>query len=444
MKQAKKIILAVVAVAVLAGMVMMTGCSKGSEDEQVTLTFWHWWGDQHPLMEKMAVQYEEETGVKIIMELIGNSEYFKKLQAAAGANKMPDIIGLAGGGEVLARYVKAGRILELTEELNKETFAWRNTFFPRALEPFRYEEGNSYEIKGDSYWGLPITTMNIQIFYHKDIFEDAGLDPEAPPKTWSEFMEISKHLLAEDISPFMAGFGDLWIDYTFFDAYCWTYLGKDNMRKLYSGELPYTNEGCVKALQRVVDLRANNILYAGSVALPNKEAEINFANKKAAMMLNGSWGVNVYTGITSEKLDLGVFPFPKPDDSEYPMYLIGGVGSGCAITNNAEDPQEAIAFLRWFTSEKQQVRFAQEAHQIPANFQAMDDIDPILQGFAKGMRHLTPDIKLEEKWAVREVLQKGFQSILIGEKIPQEILEQAWEVKQKVTAKEKAAAAEKK
>ncbi len=416
---------------------LLFGCGKHPEKKrEVKITFWEWWADQQSMFESMAKEYEEETGVKVAFELSApvGSDYFNKLQASANANTLPDIIGLAGGGELLARYIRAGRIYEMTGKLNADTSAWRNTFFPRALKAFHYEEGNAYEVKPDTFWGVPISVMNIQIYYNKQLFKKAGLDPEKPPATWDEFLEAGDQLNRAGIPPFLVGFGDLWIDYTFFNAYCWTYLGEEKMRKLYSGTLPYTDPGCVSVLERVVDMQKKKILYPGAVSMSNKDAEINFANQKAAMMLNGSWAVNVYLEMNSE-LELGVFPFPKPEDAAHPMYLIGGVGKGCAVTNNSENPEEAVAFLRWFLSKEQQVRLAKESKQIPANFQAMDEIDPLLKDFAKGMRNLTPDLKMEEKYEVREVISKGMQSILIGKSDPEKVLKQAWKTKQKVMAK---------
>jgi raffinose/stachyose/melibiose transport system substrate-binding protein len=211
-------------------------------------------------------------------------------------------------------------------------------------------------------------------------------------------------------------------------------LGEQKIRDLWLGKLPYTDPGLVSTLKLVEDLRNNKVLYPGAISMANKEAEINFANEKAAMMLNGSWAVNVYLGM-NPNLKMGVFPFPKPDDAQNPMYIIGGVGKGCAVTANSEYPEAAVAFLRWFTSKEQQVRLAKEAHEIPANFSSMDDLDPLLKGFAEGMRNLTPDLKNEEKFEVREVLSKGMQSILIGEAKPEDILKQAEEIKKKVTGK---------
>jgi len=414
----------------------MAGCGTSDKEGPVKIVFWEWWADQQPLLDQLAKEYEEETGVKVVFELSApvGADYFNKVQAAAQANTLPDIIGLAGGGERLARYVNAGKIYDLSAEMTANSSEWANGFFPRALEAFYYPDGNSYNVKPNTYWGAPISVMNIQVFYHKDLFKKAGLDPENPPKTWSEFIEAGKKLNAAGVPPFIAGLGDLWIDYTLFNAISWSYLGEDKVRQLYRGELPYTDEGCVKTLQRMADLRENKILYPGAISSPNKEAEINFATQKAAMMLNGSWAVNVYNGL-NPNLDLGVFPLPKPEDAQHPMYLIGGVGKGCAITANSKHPEEAVEFLKWFLAKEQQVKLAQGSKEIPANSGAMPEIDPVLRGFANGMTSLTPDLKIEEINEVREVLSKGLQSILIGETTPEKVLGEAWQVKQAKTKK---------
>jgi ABC-type glycerol-3-phosphate transport system substrate-binding protein len=427
---------AVMALVMAAGL-GAAGCGeKSDKPKTVKIVFWEWWADQQSIFDGMAKEYEAKTGVKVQFELSApvGADYFNKVQAAAQANTLPDIIGLAGGGEFLARYINANKIFEITNELNANGFEWRNSFFPRALDAFYYDENNAYQVRPKTFWGLPVSVMNIQIYYNKDLFQKAGLDPEKPPKTWQEFLEAGDKLNAAGIPPFIVGFGDLWIDYTFFNAYSWAYLGEQKIRDLWLGKLPYTDAGLVSTLKRVEDLRDHKILYPGSTSMANKEAEINFANQKAAMMLNGSWAVNVYKGM-NPAINLGVFPFPKPTDAQFPMYIIGGVGKGCAITANSEFPEAAVAFLRWFTAKEQQVRLAKEAHEIPANFNSMEDLDPLLKGFAAGMRNLTPDLKNEEKFEVREALSKGMQSILIGEAKPEEILIQAQEAKQKTAPK---------
>ena len=50
-------------------------------------------------------------------------------------------------------------------------------FLPSAVQPYKYE---------DHTWAVPVFGMVQMLWYRKDMFEAAGLDPEAPPKTWDE------------------------------------------------------------------------------------------------------------------------------------------------------------------------------------------------------------------------------------------------------------------
>ena len=49
---------------------------------------------------------------------------------------------------------------------------------------------------------LPITTNNLALFYNKDLFRAAGLDPDSPPTTWDELVEYGKKLTKADGSIF--------------------------------------------------------------------------------------------------------------------------------------------------------------------------------------------------------------------------------------------------
>ena len=61
-----------------------------------------------------------------------------------------------------------------------------DTLLPSAREMVTSEDG-----KID---GLPQEGCNWALFYRKDLFEEAGLDPEKPPKTFEEFLEYAKAL----------------------------------------------------------------------------------------------------------------------------------------------------------------------------------------------------------------------------------------------------------
>lgn len=415
----------------------MLGCGKKTDESKSAtrsgskeIVFWHWWTDRQPIFEELAKSYQRQTGTKVRFQVAApvGSDYNSKLQAAAQANTLPDIIGIAAGGEFLARYIKAKKIYELTGHMDPE---WKSQFFPRALSDFTYKPGNQYKVKGPSIWAVPISAMAIQIFYNKDLFRKAGLDPEKPPTTWREFLIAGKKLRAKKIIPLSIGFGDLWMIGAFLEPYAWSYVGKKKMKETLQGKVPYSAPEWRKALNLFHDMKIHDILVNGAITSPNKESERLFASNRCAMIMNGSWGVNVFNSM-NPRLNYGVMRLPVPEDASHPMYVRGGVGSGAAVTTNSKNPQEAAKFLRWLTLKDQQALYANKGKDMPANQKCLDQLTPALRTFASSMNNLIPDIGVSEKYEVQEVLWKGIQSIFIEEATPKSVLEDVDKAKRKV------------
>jgi sn-glycerol 3-phosphate transport system substrate-binding protein len=53
------------------------------------------------------------------------------------------------------------------------------------------------QIEGQT-WGIPFQRSTIVAYYNKDLFRAAGLDPESPPTTWDEMIEMGKALTNDD------------------------------------------------------------------------------------------------------------------------------------------------------------------------------------------------------------------------------------------------------
>ncbi|WP_187431651.1 sn-glycerol-3-phosphate-binding periplasmic protein UgpB [Roseobacter fucihabitans] len=67
--------------------------------------------------------------------------------------------------------------------------AWLDGFYPALMA--------NGKIEGQT-WGIPFQRSTIVAYYNKDLFRAAGLDPEAPPKTWDEMIEMGKALTKDD------------------------------------------------------------------------------------------------------------------------------------------------------------------------------------------------------------------------------------------------------
>jgi multiple sugar transport system permease protein len=49
---------------------------------------------------------------------------------------------------------------------------------------------------GKHIWALPYETLAKALLYRKDIFKEAGLDPERPPRNWNEFLDYARRIKA--------------------------------------------------------------------------------------------------------------------------------------------------------------------------------------------------------------------------------------------------------
>ena len=61
-----------------------------------------------------------------------------------------------------------------------EEKAWLNSFYPTLMENGR---------TAGKTWGIPFQRSTIVMYYNKDAFRAAGLDPESPPATWAELVD---------------------------------------------------------------------------------------------------------------------------------------------------------------------------------------------------------------------------------------------------------------
>ena len=72
-----------------------------------------------------------------------------------------------------------------------EDKAWLKSFYPAFME-------NSQT--GGKTWGIPFQRSTIVLYYNKEMFKEAGLDPNRPPATWKEMTEYAQKLTKRDAS----------------------------------------------------------------------------------------------------------------------------------------------------------------------------------------------------------------------------------------------------
>jgi ABC-type glycerol-3-phosphate transport system substrate-binding protein len=414
---------------------VLSGCAKSETPKKGELLVWHWLTDREDALQQLAEIYQKQTGIKVRLELYAPSDaYASKVRAAAQTDTLPDIFSVLGETRDLASFINAGHIANLAPAMDADHGSWKREFFPKALANNTMQADNPYKVPPGIY-GVPLDVTNIQMLYNKDLFKQAGLNPDHPPQTWEEFLSDWHKLKIAGLPGFVSGWGETWMIDCFANNYAFNLMGEDKVLNTYRGKVSYTDPDWIKVLGLFETLRQEDILVPGVVTMVNKTAEQTFANGKAAFAFNGSWCVNVYKGMNPDLQFAAMLP-PRVS-SRYPMKIWGGAGSSFMVNAASPNKEDAIHFLTWLTQPPQQTALSKDTLNLPANRHSLADLPPALVSFASRMDMTTHPSQwsVSENPTVVEAFDKGIQSILIGEKTPAQVASDVQTVKDQQTTK---------
>ena len=419
------------------------GCSaesrKGADLNSKTITLWHWMSDRDDAFHELAKRYENQTQVKVKLELFAPSEaYAQRVKASAQTGTLPDIYGVLGEKRDFASFIRSGYVKNLKDDMDfvapAEKGSWKSSLFEKALSVNEFLAGNEFGVEPGIY-GVPLDATTIQMVYNKKLYAKAGLDPNKFPRTWEEFVADNRVLRQKGLPGFVSGFGEIWMIDALASNWAMNLMGEKKVFATYEGKVSYTDADWVKIFSLFKQMVDEKILVDGAVTMVNKTAEQTFANERATYAFNGSWCVNVYKGMNP---DLDYLPIPPPlISTANPMKVWGGAGSSFVVNDKSAGREEAVKFLKWLTAEDQQTYFSEMTENLPSAKASLKRIGPILSEFADDMENAThPNIyPVHEFPEVTEAFDKGIQSILIGEKTPLQVAQDVQKTKEKELAK---------
>lgn len=201
-KQAALLLAALMTVGTVAGCESGTAepqsGSSAQEPEAVTMTFLRAGTDEitQNVYEELIAGYEEEhSGVTIEYQQVNfGTDLETKLNTLYAGGSAPDLV--RAPISTIALRASMGQYAELDGYI--ENWSEKDNYLENAYEVGSYN-GKQY--------GLPINIDAQVLFYRKDYFEEAGLDPDSPPKTWEELLEYAEKLTVREGDDVMrAGF----------------------------------------------------------------------------------------------------------------------------------------------------------------------------------------------------------------------------------------------
>lgn len=406
----RKFLLTIICLTMLVSISVMP-MAQGS----VKLKFWNYYdGVNAQVMEQLIQKFNEtHSGIQVQSVFVPGSELLSKLQTAIASEEVPalaisDIIGMP-------LLVRTGALLPLDDYI-EESGINLDDFYESLLVYGRY--------KGKLY-SLPISTNNLQLFWNKELFRAAGLDPESPPESWGELVNYSKQI-RETTGKWgyelftTGGEGTTWQ----WQVFLWQAGGEFLTPPDYDSPA-FNSPAGVKALRFWVDLIHK---YKVSTLAPWGL----FGKGEAAMVMDGSWMVQFFP----EQVDfeLGTAPMPIPAGGEHATNM---GGEQIFIFKTTDKKEEAAwTFVKWLTSTSAQIEWDKGTGFTPVRDSVAENesyvayvknTQPLLLPFIEQQKnaHARPPVPQYSK--ISDIVSRYIQEALYQRMTPEEALNSAAE-----------------
>lgn len=314
--------------------------AAASEDLEGSLVFAIWdnnlmnYIDEQDMVGKFQEKYPN-ADIEI-EKMKDDSEYWNAMKMRTSANQLPDVM--------FNKPFTLSRFKDYLLDLSDLEAAKNNTL------------AAGYAMDG-KILGIPMTAGYEYVFYWKDMFKEAGVEV---PTTWEELETVSKTLqehYGKDNPDFMAialGAKDEWPDYPYMEFLPALQGGNgQNWNDMAKTDAPFAEGTDInKAYTKVYNLFTSGVFGKDPLGMGNDQVTSLFAQKQAAILALGDWGLQNIQNGTDDWSELGTFYLPSRDSKDEPFRVVVQGDSFMGVTTHSKNPELAKAFVEWFYSEE--------------------------------------------------------------------------------------------
>jgi sn-glycerol 3-phosphate transport system substrate-binding protein len=302
-----------------------------------------------------------------------------------------------------------------------EDRAWLAGFMPAYLA--------SAQVDGH-LWSVPFQRSTAVMYYNKDLYAAAGLDPEQPPRTWDEMVEFAKALTVKDASGNVTQYG-LGIPSSM-NAVHWLFgaLVAQNGGRLSSEDGLHTffdTPEVIGALQFFVDLsKEHGVMPSGILEWGTTPTDFLQGRLAMAWHTTGNLG-NIRTNAT---FNFGVAPYPGNPE---PASVLGGGNLYIFSGATEEQQQAAFEFTKFMTSAELLADWGVQTGYVAPRDDSWETETlrnfvaevPQAQVARLQIPDSVPEISTFEAARINTVLNTGIQAAITGDKTPEQAMRDA-------------------
>ncbi|MBM3554020.1 MAG: ABC transporter substrate-binding protein [Alphaproteobacteria bacterium] len=298
--------------------------------------------------------------------------------------------------------------------------AWIKSFFPGFM-------ANSQT--GGKTWGIPFQRSTVVLYWNKELFKEAGLDPNRPPATWDEQVEYARKLTKRDAAGNVTQWGvqvpSSGFPYWLFQGFT-TQAGVELMNA--AGDTTYYDKPeVVQALQYWVDLSTKHKVHPPGIVEWGTTPK-DFFERKTAMMWTTTG--NLTNVKNNAKFDFGVAMLPAGKRRGSPT---GGGNFYIFKKSTPAQQAAAVKFIKWITTPERAAQWGIDTGYVAVRGDSWET--PVMKSYVAGfaaaavardqLPHAVAELSTHDNQRVTKALNDGLQAALTGAKTPEQAMKDA-------------------
>ena len=301
-----------------------------------------------------------------------------------------------------------------------EDQAWLKSFYPAFME-------NSQT--GGKTWGIPFQRSTVVLYYNKELFREAGLDPNKPPQNWAEQVSYAQKLTKRDASGNVTTWG-IQIPSSGFPYWLFQALAIQagtNLMNSAGTQTYYDRPEVIEGLTYWVDLVNKYKVHPQGIVEWGTTPK-DFFEKKVAMMWTTTG--NLTNVRNNAKFDFGVAMLPAGKQRGSPT---GGGNFYLFKKSTPAQRDAAFKFIKWVTTPGRAAQWGIDTGYVAVRPDAWET--PAMKTYVAGFpaaavaRDQLPYAKAElsthDNQRVTKALNDGLQAALTGTKTPEQAMKDA-------------------
>ena len=291
-----------------------------------TISFWNsFTGSDGDMLVELVNRYNEENKDGITVEMDISSDFDSQLSTAFAAGTGPTMILSSSA----YRFTYGDYMQDIGDVFDKTNLN-KDDFIQSYLD---------YCSEGDKLYFVPFQVVGYYMYWNKDLFQAAGLNPETPPSTWEEWQSYAEKITDEGKNVYGSGIS---YDYPYQIAHMMQRLGglavKDDngsWKADFAGNTGYTD--FLTMYKTLID-NGDNPLEADTDSMVSAG--------QIGMTVGGPW---VTAGLDTAGVNYGIGLIPQGDAGD--MNSVEVLGFSVTTTASDEEKEAAYKFIEWWNSE---------------------------------------------------------------------------------------------